>query len=250
MRWVRNLNLTAGRYRFTVIADDGVRLWVNNILVIDQWRVQPATRYTVEVDVAGGAIPIKMEYFENTERAEARLGWERVSVVTPPPSSAWRAEYYNNMNLGGQPVVVRDETAVNYNWGYGTPAPQVPVDNFSARWTTNLSLAPGRYRFAATSDDGVHVHNDLVPLVPGGDCEVFQDPETGLFCMLRSGVDRLVSSDLRHWEHVPGEFLTLGEGISHECPNHFEWNGWFYYCLLYTSPSPRDRTRSRMPSSA
>ena len=23
-----------------------------------------------------------------------------------------------------------------------------------------------------------------------------------------------------------------------------------YYCLLYTSPSPRDRTRSRMPSSA
>ena len=24
----------------------------------------------------------------------------------------------------------------------------------------------------------------------------------------------------------------------------------FYDCLLYTSPSPRDRTRSRMPSSA
>ena len=28
-------------------------------------------------------------------------------------------------------------------------------------------------------------------------------------------------------------------------------NGTYYYaCLLYTSPSPRDRTRSRMPSSA
>ena len=25
---------------------------------------------------------------------------------------------------------------------------------------------------------------------------------------------------------------------------------WGYGCLLYTSPSPRDRTRSRMPSSA
>ena len=25
---------------------------------------------------------------------------------------------------------------------------------------------------------------------------------------------------------------------------------YLYYCLLYTSPSPRDRTRSRMPSSA
>ena len=35
-----------------------------------------------------------------------------------------------------------------------------------------------------------------------------------------------------------------------------EWNGSlvhyseFEACLLYTSPSPRDRTRSRMPSSA
>ena len=26
--------------------------------------------------------------------------------------------------------------------------------------------------------------------------------------------------------------------------------GWHCDCLLYTSPSPRDRTRSRMPSSA
>ena len=29
-----------------------------------------------------------------------------------------------------------------------------------------------------------------------------------------------------------------------------ELNGIDYVCLLYTSPSPRDRTRSRMPSSA
>ena len=29
-----------------------------------------------------------------------------------------------------------------------------------------------------------------------------------------------------------------------------EKNGTYYFCLLYTSPSPRDRTRSRMPSSA
>ena len=27
-------------------------------------------------------------------------------------------------------------------------------------------------------------------------------------------------------------------------------SGYHYSCLLYTSPSPRDRTRSRMPSSA
>ena len=30
----------------------------------------------------------------------------------------------------------------------------------------------------------------------------------------------------------------------------FQWDGSPWFCLLYTSPSPRDRTRSRMPSSA
>ena len=28
------------------------------------------------------------------------------------------------------------------------------------------------------------------------------------------------------------------------------FKGWMYTCLLYTSPSPRDRQKSRMPSSA
>ena len=30
----------------------------------------------------------------------------------------------------------------------------------------------------------------------------------------------------------------------------YYWTSTFSTCLLYTSPSPRDRTRSRMPSSA
>ena len=32
--------------------------------------------------------------------------------------------------------------------------------------------------------------------------------------------------------------------------NNVRWDRGQQYCLLYTSPSPRDRTRSRMPSSA
>ena len=51
------------------------------------------------------------------------------------------------------------------------------------------------------------------------------------------------------------KFFDLGD-VSHS-PNH-NWLAYSvddkgsenYHCLLYTSPSPRDRTRSRMPSSA
>jgi uncharacterized protein YraI len=166
VRWTRTLPLDPGRYRFTVVADDGVRLWVNNVLVIDQWRIQAATTYTADIDIAGGNIPIRLEYFENTERAQVSLTWTRISAPPPPPppTSIWRAEYFNNVNLSGNPNVVRDEPAINFNWGFGSPAAEIPVDRFSARWTSTPNLAPGRYRFNIASDDGarVYVNNQLI----------------------------------------------------------------------------------------
>ena len=41
-----------------------------------------------------------------------------------------------------------------------------------------------------------------------------------------------------------------GDGKDDLSFGHHEGELRFYACLLYTSPSPRDRTRSRMPSSA
>ena len=53
------------------------------------------------------------------------------------------------------------------------------------------------------------------------------------------------------------EDKELGTGMSKHWETmrkHLNWfrqhNAKAYICLLYTSPSPRDRTRSRMPSSA
>ena len=64
-------------------------------------------------------------------------------------------------------------------------------------------------------------------------------------------------------EEVPSDPLNWALNQVDEIPQ-FSWTGkilkekelrghyrdWVYGCLLYTSPSPRDRTRSRMPSSA
>ena len=89
----------------------------------------------------------------------------------------------------------------------------------------------GSWIFMATSSDGIHFHKDLKPLVPGGDCTVFRDPATGLFHLVRGGGNRLVSKDLRHWEEIPGDFVTRKAGTTGECPHEFEWNGWFYFIL-------------------
>jgi hypothetical protein len=100
----------------------------------------------------------------------------------------------------------------------------------------------GSWIFAATSTDGIHFSKDLKPLVPGGDCTIFQDPASGLFHLIRGGGNRLVSADLKSWKEVPGNFITLKKGTTGECPNHFAWNGWYYFILganaVWKSRSP------------
>jgi uncharacterized protein YraI len=117
-RWTQNLDLSSGRYQFAVTVDDGVRLWVNNQLIIDQWRDQQPTTYRGEINLAGGSVPVKMEYYDNTGDAKAQLSWALVSGGGSTPGSVpvpgpWRAEYFNNTGLSGAPVLVRDEGQPN-----------------------------------------------------------------------------------------------------------------------------------------
>ena len=72
------------------------------------------------------------------------------------------------------------------------------------------------------------------------------------------------SENLRTWNEVISEYSDTGTlgGVSIPLDSNItnnsntmlgdEWPSLIevYTCLLYTSPSPRDRTRSRMPSSA
>ncbi len=89
----------------------------------------------------------------------------------------------------------------------------------------------GSWIFVATSTDGIHFHQDLKPLLPGGDCTVFRDPATGLFHLVRGGGNRLVSGDLSNWQETPGDFVQRKAGTTGECPHLFQWNGWFYFIL-------------------
>jgi beta-glucosidase len=86
-----------------------------------------------------------------------------VSAV-PIPASALRdlkAEFFANRNFASAPVLRRDEESINFDWGMNGPAPGVPADDFSARWTGKLVPAvSGKYRLGATADDGLRVYLD------------------------------------------------------------------------------------------
>lgn len=69
-------------YTFFLQADDGVRLWIDNQLVIDDWRptgyLERSGRVTLQ---AGQRYSIKLEYFDNYGGATVRLLWR--SARTP-----------------------------------------------------------------------------------------------------------------------------------------------------------------------
>ncbi len=151
VRWTRTVQLQPGDYRFTVTSDDGVRVYVDGRLLIDQWTDHPAQTFTAYLRLLAGEHLLVVEYYEHTGRAMIQVAWELV-----PPES-WTAEYYDNPWLQGLPRLTRHDVELGFNWGYGSPAPGIPNDRFSVRWIRTLNLRQGLYRFTTTTDDGVRL---------------------------------------------------------------------------------------------
>jgi alpha-tubulin suppressor-like RCC1 family protein len=75
-------------YTFYTVTDDGVRLWVNNVLLIDDWNNHGSTENSGTITLnAGTRYDIKMEYFENGGGAISKLYWSSPSQpkeIIPP----------------------------------------------------------------------------------------------------------------------------------------------------------------------
>lgn len=73
--WVQIPN--SGDYQFAVRADDGVRLWLDGRLLIDEWQDQGATTFTATVPrlVAGQKLDLRLEFYENSGHATIELYW-------------------------------------------------------------------------------------------------------------------------------------------------------------------------------
>ena len=87
-----------------------------------------------------------------------------VAVVNPSPTPStgpWYGQYWNNTAQSGTPALVRNDAAVDFNWGFGTPdTARVFSDYFSARWSRSFYFQGGTYRFNLMADDGIRVWVD------------------------------------------------------------------------------------------
>ncbi|MDX1415511.1 MAG: PA14 domain-containing protein [Candidatus Promineifilaceae bacterium] len=163
-RWKRTVYFNTGTYRFTATMDDGMRVWVDETKIIDNWVDGQARSVSTDMFLSAGEYEIKVEYYEAKGQAVAKFSWAPVSGLPPVPVERWRGEYFSNKDLVYPPALVRDDNTINFDWGAGSPWPGIPNDRFSVRWTRATPMDAGVYRFTILTDDGVRlrVNNQLL----------------------------------------------------------------------------------------
>ena len=156
-RWTRRLKFDAATYRFSIRVDDGVRLWVDNRLVIDEWDDGSVRTVVVDLEMTEGKHDLKVEYFEREGDARIHLNVEKISIQN---DARWIATYWYNRMMDSKWALVQTADEIDFDWGSNSPALGIPKDGFSALWSRVVDFEPGTYRFYARADDGIRVAID------------------------------------------------------------------------------------------
>jgi hypothetical protein len=155
-RWTGRIDPPAsGTYRLTTVSDDGVRLWLDGGLLVDNWTDHAPTEDHATVALtAGRPVDLKLEYYQGGGGAVARLRWTRpdgTNEIVPagrlqlPDGSGpgLRAEYFEGRTFD-EPEAVRVDPAIDFEW---PPLPRpIPRQGAGDAVAIALDLPPGRYR--------------------------------------------------------------------------------------------------------
>lgn len=81
VRWTGTFDFSKENYNFVAIADDGVRVWLDNNQIINNWQDQGLTPNLATRSVSAGKHTLRIEYYENDGGAAAQFRWLRSDTV-------------------------------------------------------------------------------------------------------------------------------------------------------------------------
>ncbi len=74
----------AGTYRFSLTADDGVRLYLDGAQVLDEWHRYDGLTHSVLAELDGRCHEVRVEHYEERGKARIRLHWDKVALTLTP----------------------------------------------------------------------------------------------------------------------------------------------------------------------
>jgi len=106
---------TAGNHTFSLQTDEGSRMWVNNVLVINHDGEHTCTKATSStINLAVGWYPIRVDYFENTGAECLTVRWTRPGSSEQSISSTFLTETVASPPSVSNPSNLQ-ATSVSYN---------------------------------------------------------------------------------------------------------------------------------------
>jgi len=79
VRWTQDDWTEDVNYRFILNVDDGVRLWVDDVLLIDEWHGTAGIPYRAEIHLSEGVHRFRVEYCELSRNASISYKRKRLS---------------------------------------------------------------------------------------------------------------------------------------------------------------------------
>ncbi len=156
-RWSGEFNMQEATYRFHVLVDDGARVYIDDKLILDEWRQGQLREVTVEYPVTRGQHTVWVEYYEYLGHARIHFWWEKLAAPSYPQ---WKGEYWSLPSPNGPAELIRNDSSIDFDWDTQSPAVGISEDEFSARWTRTIDLSAGSYRFYLVVNDGGRVRLD------------------------------------------------------------------------------------------
>lgn len=130
-RFRRNADFACGAYRFHVNTDDGVKVWIDDVIRLDQWRDQGAV-FSFDVNLTGGVHALKVEHYENGGGASLGVWWEQLSACAVSVAINHASSHYAKPGDVVAPVVRVGVTAGALDGGRGDALVHVAGDRLSA----------------------------------------------------------------------------------------------------------------------
>lgn len=125
----------SGTVNFTTLTDDGVRLWVNNQLIINHWQDQIATEHSGSIALtAWQRVPIRMEYYQNQAYGVAQLFWTGSGI---PQQVVPKDFLYFSPVLSSAPLAFEA---------------QALDDRVALRWSLDQSTQTGHFEIERSAD--------------------------------------------------------------------------------------------------
>lgn len=134
-RWTRRQDFAQGFYRFTILADDAVRFWIDGQLMIDEWHDGTLVPYTIEQYLAGGQHPLRLEYYENLGGAMVQLSWKQIPPPSPTPTPSRTATPSPTPTRTATPSPTPTTTPTGIPSPTPTSTPQPTESPLPAEWT-------------------------------------------------------------------------------------------------------------------